>query len=48
METELEYWRRMQRLAHQYPTPFTNHVLGYIHSAVERCKKEEEHGNNWL
>jgi hypothetical protein len=42
METELEYWRRMQRLAHQYPTPLMNHVLGYIHSAIERCKREKD------
>ena len=31
METELEYWRRMQRLAHQ--------ALGYIHSKIEKCKR---------
>lgn len=40
-ETELEYWRRMQRLAHRYPTPFTNHVLGYIHTAIEKCKEKD-------
>lgn len=39
METELEYWRRMQRLVHQYPTPFMNHALGYIHSKIEKCKR---------
>ena len=41
-ETDLEYWENILEELPKYPTPLTNHAIGYAKAKIERLKDNEK------
>lgn len=42
MKEELEYWEDILEELPKYPTPFTNHAIGYVKAKIEKLKEKQD------
>lgn len=41
MKEDLKYWENILEDLPKYPTPFTNHAIGYVKAKIEKIKEEQ-------
>lgn len=41
MKEDIKYWENILEELPKYPTPFTNHAIGYVKAKIEKLREEQ-------
>lgn len=42
MKEDLKYWENILEELPKYPTPLTNHAIGYVKAKIEKIREKNE------